>query len=135
MCGAGWRMKLHYRLHTALDRPEATSPVCSSIGEVASRDGCDGCVKGETHSSHSRQNTWEKVVDGLISAGSLDRFYMSSLCSNRLLSNNIHPGAFTDHYLVTFDLYISPTTQTVKRRHVTQWHGQSHIETKETEAK
>ena len=47
---------------------------------------------------HARQYTWVKVVDGLIFAARLDRFYMSHCFSNRLLSSHIYPVGFTDHH-------------------------------------
>ena len=45
---------------------------------------------------HARQYTWVKVVNGLISVASLDRFYMSHSFSNRLLSSHIYPVGLTD---------------------------------------
>lgn len=59
----------------------------------------------------ARQYTWVKVLDGTIRAARLDRVYISTSFSNRLLSSHIYPVGFTDHHLVTVDVHTAPTTK------------------------
>ena len=65
----------------------------------------------------ARQYTWVRVEDSRVSAVSLDRVYISQAFSNRLLNSVIHPFGFTDHHLITVDLYLSPRTKSSAHWH------------------
>ena len=57
---------------------------------------------------NTRQYTWVKATSGRVSAARLDRFYISQTLVSSLVSSSIIPVGFTDHHLVTTDLFFSP---------------------------
>ena len=57
------------------------------------------------------QYTWVKVLDGGISAGRLDRFYLSAAFTNQVFNCQILPVGFTDHHLVLMEFILSSTVK------------------------
>lgn len=87
---AGWanshggRLELYHRLHNVQNRTGASSTVESVVD------------LWRVKRPHIKHYTWVKVVDGVVSAAMLDRFYMSHgiMC-------HMYPVGFTEHYLVS----------------------------------
>ncbi len=58
-----------------------------------------------------RQYTWIKVAENMVSGARLDRFYLSKMAENRVMSASILPSGFSDHHLIMFDFNMKQTSR------------------------
>lgn len=54
-----------------------------------------------------RQYTWVRMAGGGVSAARLDRIYLSAFFLNHVGNTRIHPVGFTDHHLITTELFLT----------------------------
>ncbi len=51
----------------------------------------------------TKQYTWVKILDSIVTGARLDRIYVNKSDNNRVMNVGISPCGFSDHHIVTID--------------------------------
>ncbi len=65
----------------------------------------------------TKQYTWVKILDSIVTGARLDRIYVNKSDNNRLMVVGISPCSFSDHHIVTIDFN---TTRVLRPK--SYWH-------------
>ncbi len=57
----------------------------------------------ENRNQLTKQYTWVKILDSIVTGARLDRIYVNKSDNNRVMNVGISPCGFSDHHIVTID--------------------------------
>lgn len=111
--GGDWNCTENFTLDRNGEEPHPSSAKC--LQDVISNSNLVD-VWRQQHPT-VKQYTWVKVSHDHISTARLDRFYVSTSKSNRILKSTICPNGFSDHHLCLIDINVKKS-----QSHSYYWH-------------